>query len=87
MGKGALSRAEGFRYSVSKAGVVRFTHQGRPAGTLRGQAAAAFLGFAGRLDQDSEQVQQRMARLTGNYKRGNERDSRRGRRRRAGDGG
>jgi len=65
--------AEGFQYSVSQAGTVTFTHHGRPAGTLRGKAAAAFLAFASNLDEESEAVQQRMARLTGNYKRGNER--------------
>lgn len=65
--------AEGFQYSVSKAGTVTFTHHGRPACTLRGKAAEAFLAFAGNLDEESEALQQRMARLTGNYKRGNER--------------
>jgi hypothetical protein len=74
---------EGFEYSVSKAGVVSFTHHGRPAGTLRGKAAEAFLAFAERFDQDSEELQQRMARLTGNYKRGNERASRNGQHRHA----
>lgn len=71
--------AEGFAYSVSKAGTVTLTHHGRPAGTLRGKTAATFLAFAEVLDEDSEAVQQRMARLTGNYKRGNERDPHRGR--------
>lgn len=73
-----MSVAEGFAYSVSKAGTVTFTHHGRPAGTLRGKAAVSFLSFADGLDQDSEALQQRMARLTGNYKRGNERDPYRG---------
>ena len=63
---------EGFRYSVSKAGTVALTHHGRPAGMLRGKVAAAFLAFAEGLEEDSEELQQRMARLTGNYKRGNE---------------
>jgi hypothetical protein len=67
---------EGFRYSVSKAGTVAFTHHGRPAGMLRGKVAAAFLAFAEGLEEDSEELQQRMARLTGNYKRGNERGRR-----------
>jgi hypothetical protein len=71
-----LGVAEGFRYSVSKAGTVTFTHHGRAAGTLRGRGAAAFLAFAERLEEDSEELQQRMARLTGNYKRGNERAGR-----------
>ena len=69
--------AEGFQYRVSKAGVVSITHHGHPAGTLRGKAAAAFLAFAEGLDEDCEALQQRMARLTGNYKRGNERDAKR----------
>jgi hypothetical protein len=68
---------EGFRYSVSKAGTVAFTHHRRPAGMLRGRAAVAFLAFAEGLEEDSEELQQRMARLTGNYKRGNERAGRR----------
>jgi hypothetical protein len=68
-----LGVPEGFRYSVSKAGTVTFTHHGRPAGTLRGKGAAAFLAFAERLEEDAEELQQRMARITGNYKRGNER--------------
>lgn len=74
----------GFEYSVSKAGVVSFTHHGRPAGTLRGNAAAAFLAFAERVGEDSEELQQRMARLTGNYKRGNERAGRSAQHRHAG---
>jgi hypothetical protein len=53
--------AEGFAYSVSKAGTVTLTHHGRPAGTLRGKTAATFLAFAGVLDEDSEALQQRMA--------------------------
>ena len=75
-----MGQAEGFRYSVSKAGVVTFTHHGRPAGTLRGAGASAFLAFADRLDEDSDKLQQRIARLTGNYKRGNERLGRQGQR-------
>ena len=68
---------------MSKAGTVTFTHHGRPAGTLRGKGAAAFLAFAERLEEDSEELQQRMARLTGNYKRGNERAGRREQQRQA----
>jgi len=44
---------------------------------LRGKAAAAFPAFAAGLEEDPEELQQRMARLTGNYKRGNERAGRR----------
>lgn len=79
-----MSAPEGFDYSASKAGVVTFTHHGHLAGTLRGERAAAFLDFAERLDPNSEQdaaaLQHQMARLTGNYKRGNERAPRKGRR-------
>ena len=46
----------------------RITHHGRPAGTLRGAAAARFL-----TDVQDDDPQQLMARLTGNYKHGNER--------------
>lgn len=81
-----MSVPEGFRYSVSKAGTVTFTHHGRPAGTLRGKGAVAFLAFAERLEEDSEELQQRMARLTGNYKRGNERAGRREQRQARGTG-
>ena len=68
-----MGAAEGFEYRVSKSGVVTITHHGHPAGTLRGKAAAAFRAFAEGLDEDADALQQRMARLTGNYKRGNER--------------
>jgi hypothetical protein len=43
-------------------------HHGRIATILRGQAAAGFLA-----DAESDDRQARVARLTGNYKRGNER--------------
>ena len=48
------------------------THHGRPATTLRGRRAADFLQ-----DVESGDPQELMARLTGNYKRGNERPDRR----------
>ncbi len=60
----------GFTYRVRKNGDVEVRHRGRIAATLRGRAAVDFLlavevGFA--------EGQQVMARVTGNYKRGNER--------------
>lgn len=58
----------GFVYRVRGNGEVRITHHGRPAGTLRGAAAARFL-----VDVEDDDPQQLMARLTGNYKHGNER--------------
>ena len=59
---------EGFTYRVRKNGDVELFHDGRPAGVLRGTAAARFL-----VDVDNGDPQQLMARLTGNYKHGNER--------------
>jgi len=68
-----MSRSpEGFEYSVRKDGSVAITHHGRPAGTLRGRRAADFLD-----DVESGDDQELMARLTGNYKHGNERAARR----------
>ena len=60
----------GFRYRVRKGGEVEVTHRGRLAATLRGNQAAEFLAEAPNpTDPDAQQL---MARLTGNYKRGNE---------------
>ena len=51
-----------------RGGDVVIMHRGRTAATLRGQAAQRFLA---KLERDDPQ--QVMARVTGNYKRGNER--------------
>ena len=61
---------QGFEYRVVGDDVV-ITHHGRRATTLRGPAATEFLDDVGRGD-----AQQLMARVTGNYKRGNERTAR-----------
>lgn len=58
----------GFDYTVRKNGDVVISHHGRQATVLRGRRAEKFLADAGRRDP-----QQVMARVTGNYKRGNER--------------
>lgn len=50
---------------------VVITHRGRVAARLRGPRAAAFLQDVARSDP-----QDLMARLTGNYRRGNERTAR-----------
>ena len=47
---------------------VLITHHGRAAATLRGDAASRFLDEVTRMDP-----QRLMARVTGNYHRGNER--------------
>ena len=62
----------GFEFTVSGSR-VEIRHHGRYATTLRGPAALKFLS-----DVERGDPQQVMARVTGNYKRGNERsDTRR----------
>ena len=53
---------------MRKSGAVELLHHGRPGGVLGGAAAARFL-----VDVDNTDPQELMARLTGNYKHGNER--------------
>ena len=57
----------GFSYEVRGDSVV-VLHHGKHASTLRGSAATRFLR-----DVEDGDPQQLMARVTGNYKRGNER--------------
>lgn len=61
----------GFSYTVRKNGDVVILHHGAVATVLRGRTAARFLE-----DDDGAHDQELMTRLTGNYKRGNERESR-----------
>jgi hypothetical protein len=61
----------GFAYEVRKSGDVVILHDGRVATTLRGVKAREFLAAVQR--GDARAAQQRMARLTGKDKRGNER--------------
>jgi hypothetical protein len=63
-----MSAPEGFTYDVRKNGDVVIRHRGREAGVLRGGRASSFLAEVA--DDDEQDL---MARLTGNYKRGNER--------------
>jgi hypothetical protein len=61
----------GFSWLERKSGQVEVRHHGRLAATLQGAAAQAFLA---KVQAGNESAQQHlMARLTGNYKRGNER--------------
>lgn len=69
MGEGDL----GFAWRARKGGEVIVTHRGRRAATLRGDRAAAFLDDMAGMDPPDQQ--QEMARLTGNYRRGNERQA------------
>jgi hypothetical protein len=65
------SAPDGFSYRTRKNGDVELLHHGRPAGVLRGAVAARFL-----VDVANTDPQELMARLTGNYRRGNERTAR-----------
>lgn len=61
----------GFTHRRRKNGDLEILHHGRLASTLRGTDADDFLA---ELEQGSaDDAQQLMARVTGNYKRGNER--------------
>ena len=64
-------RPSGFEWTVRGKEVV-ITHHGRVATVLRGAKAIAFVQ-----DAESSDEQLLMARLTGNYKHGNERRSKR----------
>lgn len=57
----------GFTFETRGEDVI-LLHHGRPAATLRGARAADFLTRV-----ETEDAQLLMARLTGNYRRGNER--------------
>lgn len=63
----------GFRFRAQKNGEVVIRHDGRVATRLRHTAAAEFLDDMAGLGETSDDAQQIMARLTGNYRRGNER--------------
>jgi hypothetical protein len=61
----------GFEYQIRKNGEVEIMRFGHRVTTLRGREAQEFL--AEFEESDMSEIQQEMARLTGNYKRGNER--------------
>lgn len=61
----------GFTYATRGDGSVVITHHGRHASTLRGSRAAEFLA-----EVDGGDDQEVMARWTGNYRHGNERQAR-----------
>lgn len=63
-----MGRPEAFEFEQLSDGSIRITHHGKPATTLRGGRASEFLR-----DVEDDDPQELMARLTGNYKRGNER--------------
>jgi hypothetical protein len=63
-----VSPPNGFRFETRKNGDVIVFHHGQVACVLRGQRASAFIEELNEING-----QEIMARLTGNYKRGNER--------------
>lgn len=65
-----MGQPHSFTYVLRGSDVV-ISHHGRVATTLRGARAEQFL-----VDVESIDPQQLMARLTGNYRRGNERQAR-----------
>lgn len=69
-----MAAPDGFAWAQRKNGDVAITHHGRSATVLRGRRAADFLDDVDGVDDAS--AQELMARLTGNYRRGNERESR-----------
>jgi antitoxin (DNA-binding transcriptional repressor) of toxin-antitoxin stability system len=71
----------GFSYQVRAGGEVQISHHGRPATVLRGNQAQDFLADVERVnaqgeDAQGEDAQLLMARVTGQYRHGNERTAR-----------
>jgi hypothetical protein len=64
-----------FTWHETKDGRVRVSHRGRHVRTLRGPAAERFLDGLDGLDEAGRQ--QRMARVTGQFRYGNERQAQR----------
>lgn len=60
----------GFEYVTRKNGDILVYHHGKLATTLRGNKAISFQQQLNNADSGGQQ--QLMARITGNYKRGNE---------------
>ena len=65
-----MGKPAGFSWTQRKNGDVVIQHHGRVATILRGRKAQNFLA-------SPDDQQELMARVTGNYKRGNERQGRR----------
>ena len=65
---------EPFAASIRADGTVVISYNGKPVTLLRAGAAARFLARSASADAGA--AQQLMARVTGNFKRGNERSGR-----------
>lgn len=70
-----MGRPNGFDYQSRGEDVV-ITHHGKAATVLRGRRASDFLDEVGGVAVEGSVPQELMARLTGNYRRGNERVAR-----------
>lgn len=70
----ARSADHNFDYEITKDGRVRISYSGKVVTTLAGRRATQFVEKLDELDEEGEQLL--MARLTGNFKRGNERPER-----------
>jgi hypothetical protein len=62
---------DSFSFRAHKDGTVRIAHRGKVVTTLAGKEAARFLARVDGADRDQAQLV--MAKATGNFKRGNER--------------
>ena len=71
MGSNVSTSDLGFTFRERKSGEVQVLHRGVLASTLRGDDAQEFLAEVSSCS--SAEQQQLMARVTGNYKHGNER--------------
>ena len=69
-GRGGLEDSP-FSYRVSKDGKVFVSWRGRQVKTLAGRQARSFVARIEAMDAGEQQLE--MARVTGNFKRGNER--------------
>jgi hypothetical protein len=69
------SDPSGFTHTLRQSGEVEVRHHGVLAAVLRGKDAHAFLAKAERASEAA--LQHLLARVTGNYKRGNERQAQR----------
>lgn len=67
-----MGEPSGFDWTQRKNGEVVVTHHGRVATVLRNRKADDFLDTVGGGDRADQEL---MARVTGNYKRGNERSA------------
>jgi methyl coenzyme M reductase beta subunit len=66
--------ALGFTFLTHASDRVTISHDARVVTVLRGQAAVDFIGKVKRVDAHTAQLL--MAKVTGNYRRGNERTAR-----------